>query len=245
MLSVNKLTNCGQCKVNFFAGYSLIVDHNTSKLKGFGKCRGGLYYLMNEDMKSIVSYLTKLTSPSGMHAAKLPVNVTHGCMETKKLSEIMMWHLRLGHTPMQKLSIMGLNIKPNHNSQTQIVCTTCSMGKLTKPPFPSSQSHASNPFELLHIDIWGPYKVQTRSHHRFFLTVVDDHTRSTWVTLLQHKSEAYDALARFVKTAATQFNCKVKVVRSDNALEFKGNQCRQLYEKFGIIHQTTCVNTAQ
>ena len=65
------------------------------------------------------------------------------------------------------------------------------------------------------------------------------------VTLLQHKSEAFEALVKFVKTVATQFNHKVKTIRSDNALEFKDQQCKHLYESNDIIHQTSCVNTAQ
>lgn len=87
--------------------------------------------------------------------------------------------------------------------------------------------------------------MQTRGHHRFFLTVVDDHTRNTWVTLLQHKSDAFEALTKFVKCAVTQFNQKVRVIRSDNALEFKDTQCQQLYDESGIVHQTSCVHTAQ
>ena len=48
-----------------------------------------------------------------------------------------------------------------------------------------------------------------------------------------------------MKTAATQFNCKVRVIRSDDGLEFKDEQCQHLYENYGTIHQTSCVNTAQ
>lgn len=65
------------------------------------------------------------------------------------------------------------------------------MGKMTKQPFPLSQSCAAQPFKLLHIDVWGPYRVQTREGFTFFLTVVDDHSRTTWVTLLKHKSESF------------------------------------------------------
>ena len=63
--------------------------------------------------------------------------------------------------------------------------------------------------------------------------------------LLQYKSKAFAALLKFVKTAATQFNHKVKGIESDNALDFKDEQCKNLYESNGFIHQTCCVHTEQ
>lgn len=62
---------------------------------------------------------------------------------------------------------------------------------------------------------------------------------------MQQKSEAFEALVNFVKIADTQFNHKVKIIRSDNALEFQDEQCKQLYTNSGIIHQRSCVNTTQ
>lgn len=113
LMSVNKLTNSGRCKVNFCAGYYVIVDCDTSKLKGLGECRNGLYYLINDDMKNLVSQLSNLTPPSGLNATKTHVSVTHGWLETKNPSDAMLWHLRLGHAFEQKLSTMDLKIKPS------------------------------------------------------------------------------------------------------------------------------------
>lgn len=64
------------------------------------------------------------------------------------------------------------------------------MSKFTKLPFPLSKSYASALFDLIHLDIWGPYKEVTRGKYRYFMTIVDDHTRHTWVYLLQHKSDS-------------------------------------------------------
>lgn len=54
------------------------------------------------------------------------------------------------------------------------VCLTCPMSQFTKLPYTLSNSHASLPFELVHIDTWGPYKVCTKQKYRYFLTLVDD-----------------------------------------------------------------------
>ena len=44
-------------------------------------------------------------------------------------------------------------------------------------------------FELLHIDIWGPYHTPTHDNYKCFLTVVDNFSRSTWTHLLRCKKQ--------------------------------------------------------
>lgn len=39
--------------------------------------------------------------------------------------------------------------------------------------------HASTSFALIHIDVWGFYRVPTHDGKRYFMTVVDDHTKFT------------------------------------------------------------------
>ncbi|XP_021749717.1 uncharacterized protein LOC110715444 [Chenopodium quinoa] len=71
----------------------------------------------------------------------------------------------------------------------------------------------------------GPNKIFSSCDAQYFLTIVDDFSRSTWVFLM------------------TQFGRKVKVVRSDNGQEFLS--LGSFFAKKGILHQTSCVDTAQ
>ena len=89
LLFVNKLTIIGKWKVNFYAGYCMIVDHETSELKGVGECRNELYYLLNDDMENIVANLKHMTLSTGLNAEKTPVKITHGWVETEKQNETM------------------------------------------------------------------------------------------------------------------------------------------------------------
>lgn len=77
------------------------------------------------------------------------------------------------------------------------------------------------------MDIWGPYKVPYQSKYRFFLTLVDDHSRHCWVYLLSHKSDAFVTLESFLKYIQNHFDSTIKVIRSDNALEFTSAACKQ------------------
>lgn len=68
-----------------------------------------------------------------------------------------LWHQRLGHAPLASIGkIEGL--KGFEKSCTD-VCLTCPAAKFTKLPYKHSESRARNIFDLVHIDIWGPYKV--------------------------------------------------------------------------------------
>lgn len=62
----------------------------------------------------------------------------------------------LGHASLPRLQLFDC-VKPHMKANTPL-CITCSLSKFTKLPFKPSDSHASSPFDLIHIDIWGPYK---------------------------------------------------------------------------------------
>lgn len=108
-----------------------------------------------------------------------------------------------------------------------------------------SSSHALVPFELMHIDIWGPYHVCTGGKYRYFQIIVDDFSRATWVHLLKLKSESLEILKMFCNFVKNQFEKSVKIVRSDNALKFDDSGCKEFFGKLGIIHQTSCVDRPQ
>lgn len=116
------------------------------------------------------------------------------------------------------------------------------MAKQSRQTFSLSTTSSKECFELIHIDIWGGYHVPSLTGAQFFLTIVDDYSRGTWVYLMKHKSETCSLLVSFVHLVETQFNKRVKVIRSDNGPEFS---MTQFYASKGIEHQTTCVNNPQ
>lgn len=95
---------------------------------------------------------------------------------------------------------------------------------------------------MIHVDIWGPLAVKSFHGYSYFLTIVDDYTRHTWLFLMKHKSEARQLLQNFVTLVKTQFQTTIKVVRSDNGAEFNWPS---YYVSLGIVHQTSCIETPQ
>jgi len=59
---------------------------------------------------------------------------------------------------------------------------------------------------------------------------------------LKQKSEVVKVLENFVIFVQTQFETIIKIIRSDNGIEFF---MTNFFVSKGIIHQTTCVNTPQ
>ena len=95
-------------------------------------------------------------------------------------------------------------------------------------------------FDVIHVDIWGGYNVLSILGAKYSLTIVDDHTRCTWIYLMKQKSDTRDLLVNFINMAENQFNSKVKMIHSDNGVEFK---LESFYAHKCIIHQTSCINT--
>lgn len=97
-------------------------------------------------------------------------------------------------------------------------------------------------FELLHINIWGPFSVPSIEGYKYFLTIVDDHTRVTWIYLLRTKDEVLRVFSEFIAMVETQYKTKVQGVRSDNAKEL---MFTDLYRSKGIKSFHSCPETPQ
>lgn len=98
------------------------------------------------------------------------------------------------------------------------------------------------PYELLHFDNLGPISIQSIHLNKYFLIVVDDYSRFTWIILLKTKGEAREQVQNIIKMLELQHDAKIKFVRTDNAPEFSMDQ---FYNSKGIIHQTSCVESPQ
>jgi len=125
------------------------------------------------------------------------------------------------------------------------ICSICPLAKQHRLSFPVSSSRVNKPFELLHADIWGPYRTTPYDGYKLFLSIVDDFSRATWIFLMSHKSNAFSLLESFILFVANQFDAQVKIIRSDNGQEFGDNHAIAFYTSKGIIHQTSCVDTPQ
>ena len=74
--------------------------------------------------------------------------------------------------------------------------------------------------ELLHMDLFGQTTYKSLGGNLFFLVIVDDYSRYTWVFLLHNKTEVAACFKKFAKRAQNKFEVKLKKIKSDNDKEF-------------------------
>src|SRR6266516_3697348 len=76
----------------------------------------------------------------------------------------------------------------------------------------------TRPFELLHMDLFGPthYSTLTTTACLYGFVIVDDYSRYTWVHIILCKNEVQDVFRRFANRAMTNYGIKIKHIRSDN-----------------------------
>jgi len=85
------------------------------------------------------------------------------------------------------------------------------------------------------------YKTTSSCGASYFLTIVDDFSHVIWVTLLVAKVELSQTMKNFIAMTERQFNKQVKIVRSDNGIEFvSGKLFLRAWDNFSnLLHENT------
>jgi hypothetical protein len=169
LISASKLIKSLHCCLIFLDSFCFIQNMFPWLTIGLGKEKGGLFFLQNNS-----------DFTSAFRSSFTAVSV--------KAPSTDVWHYRLGHPSQSRLDLLKplLPNVPLHSNKT---CTVCPSAKQRKLSFPVSVSCTKSPFDIIHCDIWGPFSVNTINGSRYFLTIVDDFTRFTWVYLMHHKSQ--------------------------------------------------------
>jgi len=76
-----------------------------------------------------------------------------------------------------------------HNNVSKFQCETRELSKHHHVSFSPSINKSDAPFVLVHTDVWGPSRMVSLSNYRWFVCFIDDFSRTTWVYLLNDKSD--------------------------------------------------------
>ena len=194
LMSVSKLTRALKCYISFFPDFCLFQDLMKKQIIGRGHESGGLYILDPTVSRPIAC--SGVTTP----------------FET---------HCRLGH-----LSLPLLNkLCPQFSSLLSLDCESCQFAKHHRLSYsPRVNKRASAPFKLVHSDVWGPYPVVSPTGFRYFVTFVDDYSRTTWLYLMKNRSKLFSHFRAFCAEIHTQFHVYIPNLRRNNAKEYVSEQ---------------------
>jgi len=146
----------------------------------------------------------------------------------------------MGHPLEERLKVLK-TYYPNIHIDKDFICDACHQAK-QRFFFSLSDTRTAKPFELFHICIWGLCSFVSMLCHKFFLIIVDDFTRYTWIFPMHNKSEVRANVTNFITYAENQFSTKVKIIRTNNGIEFS---MHDFFGSKGIIHETTCIETPE
>jgi hypothetical protein len=111
-------------------------------------------------------------------------------------------------------------------------CEGCLVGKIKESFNKKTDSRTTQRIRRLYYDTSGIRQMSYRGY-RYFMVIIDDATRFSWVRLLKSKlaSKAYPALIEVIKIIERDTGDKVVMVRADNAKgefgpEFQ-NRCKE------------------
>ena len=213
LISVSKHTKNLHCYLIFLGNCCFIQNLTQWSMIGLGRECNGLYLLQNSSVH--ITFTVKASSSSAL------------------------WYTRLGHPSYSKFSLLRIVLDVNVSNKLDC-CDVCHFSKQKRLPFVCSNHVSNKPFELIHCDLWGPFTTCTFDGFKYFLTIVDDFTRCTWVYLVKQKSDTQFLLPQFANMVKTQFNATIKTIRSDNGIKF---YLKHFFHTNGILHQLSCIDT--
>lgn len=229
LLSVRKLNANSKCLTIFNVSSCLFQVQGSERMIGCGEQCGGLYIIRSDTTASETK--CKLASVENKFALDV-FNKFH----CNKNSEFILLHYRLGHPNFLYLARLFPSLFVNKNVK-DFQCDVCQLAKHSRSSYLLRSYNASHHFSMIHCDIWGPSRVANLGGYRWFLLLVDDHTRIPWVFLMKEKSEASVLIKQFHVMVKTQFNTDIQIVHSDNAREFFNTELGPFQKPKDNIHQ--------
>ncbi|CAI7778364.1 unnamed protein product [Closterium sp. NIES-54] len=173
--------------------------------------------------------------------------------------ETLLWHHRLGQPSLPHLrgmasralvSSLPRSLPPLPPGPAP-TCVPCVEDRQRAAPHSSSFPPTEAPLQTLHMDMWGPARVNGQGHERYFLLVVDDYSRYTTVFPLRSKGEVPEVLISWIRSARCQlsesFGSDLPILRlhSDRGGELSSDLLRAFCRSEGIRQTFTLLASPQ
>jgi transposase InsO family protein len=164
------------------------------------------------------------------------------CLISRSSSELWKWHRRLCHLSFDllcRLSGLGLLRRlPSLQFESNLVYAPCHHGKMIATShFSVNTMMTEQPGQLLHMDTIGPSRVCSMGDKCYVLVIVDDYSRYSWVFFLESKDEVFEHFRSLSLRLNNEHPYCLKVIRSDNEIEFRNASFDQFCLEHGVNQQ--------
>lgn len=119
------------------------------------------------------------------------------------------------------------------------------MVKMARRSFLKKVRQSREEQEILHSVLCVPMTVASLRGAQFFMVLVHDCTRITYIRFLRRKSEALDVFKNLVAEIRIQKNGQVRTLRRDNGTEYCNADFSHYLNSEGIQHETTTPYTPE
>ena len=198
---------------------------------------------------SLVVMKGDLSSTNGLYylrGATVSGNATPVISKNSDCDAANLWHMRLGH--MSELGLAELNkrgLLDGYEPGKLKFCEHCIFGKHKRVKFNTSTHTTEGILDYVHSDLWGPSRKKSLGGASYMLTIIDDYSRKVWPYFLKHKYEAFSAFKEWKIMIERQTEKKVKILRTDNGMEFCSKQFKNYCKSEGIVRHYTVPYTPQ
>ena len=119
------------------------------------------------------------------------------------ITSLSLWHAWLSHVSSSRVKHLAFRGLLGSASKENFDCVSCQLGKQPVLPFNNSESVSTS-----------------ISGSQYFVVYVDDYSRYSWIFHMKNCSELLQIYCNFAKIVETQLCKCIKIVWSNNALEY-------------------------
>lgn len=119
----------------------------------------------------------------------------------------------------------------------------CEVGKKTKGSY-KGKEHLST-LDLVNADLHILTKTRSIQGEKYFMLLINDYSRMSWVVFLGEKLEVLEKFKIFNDKVENEVERRIKCLRSDRGGEFTSDEFNNYCEKHGIRRQLSVPRTPQ
>ena len=132
-----------------------------------------------------------------------------------------------GHNVVQSIMDQGWNTGLHLTGNTAVCpkfCSVCQTVNATKPPVQKvDHPYATNPYELIFSDVFGPVNPVSSDGYRYAIHFTDASTRKTKVYFMRTKDESLDKFIDYLAEVETSgYYISSLAIRTDNDTNYSG-----------------------